>query len=152
MNKINNLNLRAKVNTGFTLIELLIVMAIIAVLSGLSLFSLQSARKQGRDGKRKSDLEVIRSGLELYKADCNAYPAAPLPTPGGKLTSPASCTGAVNTYIQTIPGDPSSNVSYPYTVTGSTYSLCSNLEDSTNTTSGCGTCNPSPCRYKTTNP
>jgi type II secretion system protein G len=145
-------NLRYK-RSGFTLLELLIVISIIGLLTSISLFALQGARTQGRDSKRKADLEQIRTGLELYKADCNQYPAN-LPGVGSSLTG--TCTGVTNTYIQSMPGDPSSVSSYYYNrVSTVTYNLCSHLEDPptpAGSTSGCGSCNPSPCRYKVTSP
>ena len=58
---------------GFTLIELLIVIAIIGILMSLSLFGIQGARKSSRDAKRKTDLESIRTALELFKADNGSY-------------------------------------------------------------------------------
>ena len=102
---------------GFTLIELLTVMAVIALLVALSLFSFQGARKQGRDAKRKADLETIRSALEIFKADCSVYPSS-LPAVDSSLKGDASlgCNPAnSNTYIQKIPGDPSTNAKYTYT-------------------------------------
>jgi len=59
---------------GFTLIELMVVLTVIGVLMGLALVSHQGARKSARDGKRKADLEQIRSALEMYRADKEEYP------------------------------------------------------------------------------
>ena len=129
---------------GFTLIELLIVMAIITILAGLSIFSMQGARVAGRDARRKGDLETIRSGIEMYKADCNVYPADGSLTAGSTLT--ASCPNAA-TYIQEVPGDPTGG-SYCYDSAGVSYELCATLEDvpaSPEDCSGCG-------NYKVTNP
>jgi general secretion pathway protein G len=140
-------------NKGFTLIELLIVIAIIGMLSTISLFALNQARTQARNGTRKADLESIRSALELYKADCDVYPSGS----GGAVSVLGDpFTGAVgscnsNTYLQDTPADPVSG-SYYYSSLGSTYVLCSHLENSTITVSGCGTCGPGTCRYKVTNP
>ena len=61
-------------NSAFSLIELLVVIAIIAILLAVSAFGLQGSRASARDAKRKSDLEAIRSALELYKSDHNYYP------------------------------------------------------------------------------
>jgi prepilin-type N-terminal cleavage/methylation domain-containing protein len=134
---------------GFTLIELLVAISIIGILAGLSLFGLRGSRESARDARRKADLEKIRSGLELYRADCNSYPVAPLPAVGSSLT--ASCPNAV-TYIQEIPGDPVSGASYLYTQVGETYAICSHLEEPLPTLGLCGTCDPINCRYRVTNP
>jgi type II secretion system protein G len=139
---------------GFTLVELLVVVAIISLLAAISLFALQGARQSARDTKRKSDLEIIRSGLELYRADCNNYPASI--TYGSSLTgsgSPITCL-ASNVYISKVPSDPSSGRNYSYVRSGTTYTLCASLEQAPNpsmSTSGCGSCGVS-CNYKVTGP
>ena len=83
---------------GFTLIELLVVIAIIGVLISISVFSLSDSRKTGRDGRRKADLELIRSGVELYKADCNSYPLS-LGTQLKGSGTPSGCS-VNNIYIK----------------------------------------------------
>lgn len=110
---------------GFTLIELLVVISIIGILMALSLFGMQGARESSRDARRKSDLEMIRSGLEIYKSDCNVY--APSLSWGAALTG--SCPTA-NTYIATIPKDPLDPTTvYTYSrPTTTTYTLCATLE------------------------
>lgn len=143
---------------GFTLIELLVVISIIAILVGISIFGLSGAREASRDARRKSDLELIRSGLELYKADCNTYPAA-APAAGANLTgtgTPTSCN-ANNVYIAGFPSDPVSSArSYRYTFDGTsgTYLLCASLENAPSPAmdvTGCGSCTAT-CNYKVTNP
>lgn len=135
----------------------MVVVMIIAILSGISVFAFQGARRQGRDSRRRADLEAIRSAVELFKADCNVYPANSCVAVGSTLsgTSGCGCSPAnTNVYIQSIPGDPTSAASYYYNrPTTTTYDLCSHLEDSTaGAPAGCGTCNPTPCRYKVQNP
>lgn len=102
---------------GFTLIELLIVMVIIAILSGISLFALQGTRSSTRDAKRKADLELIATGLELYKADCNYYPDS-FPSPGEQLTGSGCTPSNNNIYIQAIPDDPDGSRNYLYVALG----------------------------------
>jgi general secretion pathway protein G len=143
-------------NKGFTLIELLVVISIIGILLGLSVFGLQGARQSSRDAKRKADVELIRSGLEIYKSDCSAYPTvniAALPSLVGDGSS-SSCP-VTNTYISKIPVDaaPSTN-SYSYSSNGTTYTLCAALESAPSSPmdiSGCGSCTAT-CNYVVTNP
>jgi general secretion pathway protein G len=141
-------NLVSSKSGGFTLIELLTVMAIIGILAALSLFSFQGAREQGRDAKRKTDLETIRSALEIYKADCNTYPNS-LPSVGSKLDgSAAPCTvGSGNVYLQKVPGDPTDGSTYTYAKSGNTYKLCATLEDNTT-----GSCSAGAGNYEVTSP
>ncbi|PIP57095.1 hypothetical protein COX04_01300 [Candidatus Woesebacteria bacterium CG22_combo_CG10-13_8_21_14_all_45_10] len=131
---------------GFTLIELLVVISIIGILVALSLFGMQGARESSRDARRKADLEMMRSGFELYKSDCNVYPLASevvKDTPlKGTATPPSSCA-TTNIYISLVPKDPLDPARvYTYTRTSTvTYTLCASLENVA------GTCN-----YTVTNP
>jgi general secretion pathway protein G len=138
---------------GFTLIELLVVISIIGILIGLSVFGLQGARQSSRDAKRKSDLQSIRSGLEIYKADCDGYPTTLGTTLIGSGT-PASCL-TNNTYILSVPKDPLDPAStYAYKSDGTTYTLCATLEQAPSPAmdvTGCGSCTTT-CNYKVTNP
>ena len=144
---------------GFTLIELLVVISIIGILLGLSVFGLQGARQASRDARRKADLESIRSGLEIFKADCNKYyVGSSLPSPlVGIPSSPysSSCL-ATNTYISLIPSDPiPGTYAYAYSSDGITYTLCASLENPpTPVASGCvGSCGSgATCNYKVKNP
>ena len=143
---------------AFTLIELLVVISIIGILIALSVFGLQGARAGARDARRKTDLEEIRSGIEIYKADCGVYPPG---LSGGQplIGSLASCSPQGSTYITLVPQDPTpTQKGYAYTrPTTTTYILCSALEQGTaGDVTGCGSCNGSggsaSCTYKVTNP
>jgi general secretion pathway protein G len=141
---------------GFTLIELLVVIAIISILTAISVFALSGSRESARDVRRKADLEQLRSALEIYRADCNRYPAS-LPAVGSSLTanpSAVNCAGATNTYIQAVPGDPTSSGNYRYCVGAgnNSYTLSTYLEDSTATVTACGACSGGTCRYQITSP
>jgi general secretion pathway protein G len=132
---------------GFTLIELLVVIAIIGIMVGLSAFSLQGARESARDAKRKADLELIRAGLELFKSDCGSYPTSA--SLGTSLKGTACATNpsmASNTYISSVPGDPSTPTrKYIYDSTGATsYSICASLEQSSGSLA-CGSQAASSC-------
>jgi general secretion pathway protein G len=115
---------------GFTLMELLVTIAIIGILSAISLFALVGARVSARDARRKSDMESIRSALELYRSDCNQYPST-FPSVGQPLVSTnPPCPTANIRYLEKIPGDPLVSTSYRYTRLSNTrYVLCARLEE-----------------------
>lgn len=147
-------------NKGFTLIELLVVISIIGILVALSLFGLTGARSAARDAKRKADLEQVRSGIEIYKADCNVYPTTAqlnLTTAGSLVGngSTSSCLGT-NTYIASKPLDPMTpTADYRYvSPTTSTYEICAWTEQGTGTVTcgGSSTCGTKTCNYKVVNP
>jgi type II secretion system protein G len=141
---------------GFSLIELLVVIAIIGSLATIMVMMLTGPQKSARDGKRKSDMETIRSGLELYKSDCGQYPAS-LPAVGSALTGTNGAAGAAcstsNKYIQAMPADPTAGRNYGYSrQTTQTYTLCSALErNSTTVNCGGASCGAS-CTYAINNP
>lgn len=126
---------------GFTLIELLVAMTIIAILAGLALVSFQGARRSARDGKRKADLEQIRSALEMFRADEGSYP--------GALSS-------LGDYIDPLPSDPLASRSYQYgrpVGSTSTYILCASLEiDTGDSFADCGGDCDTGCNYQVKNP
>lgn len=148
-----------KMKKAFTLIELLVVISVIGVLMALSIFGLQGAREASRDGKRKSDLELIRSGLEIYKSDCNVYPSEIQLIAGEDLNgdgSLASCA-VTNIYISSVPTDPIDSRVYLYSSDGTSYELCAGLEQgddgdpvSCGGTSNCG--GGTVCNYEVNNP
>jgi len=139
---------------GFTLIEILVVFSIVGILAGLTLAASMSSRKVARDGKRKADLEQIRSALEMYRADKGYYPPKDAT---GWCTVLWGCNNPVwydavagalisGEYLSSLPQDPLSlyagtNKDYFFRhVSNNKYELYSELEGSnTNvySTSGC---------------
>ncbi|MFA5103138.1 MAG: type II secretion system protein GspG [Candidatus Thermoplasmatota archaeon] len=123
-----------KKNTGFTLIELLMVIALLAVLSILGFPMFQGSQKRSRDSRRKTDLQQITKALEMYANDTGSYPSSS----GGKIVG---CTGTLatscswgsawvrnTTYMQKLPKDPSSGVSYCYEKASKYYKLYAKIE------------------------
>jgi prepilin-type N-terminal cleavage/methylation domain-containing protein len=62
-----------KKNKGFTLVELLVVIAIIGLLSTLAVVSLGNIREKGRDTKRLSDMDAMRTAMELVNSEYGSY-------------------------------------------------------------------------------
>lgn len=140
---------------GFTLIELLVVISIIGVLIAISVVGLQGARKSSRDAVRKADLEEIRSGLEMYKADCGGYPTGINFSESIELSGSDSeletCKDS-NVYISSSPTDPVPGRYYSYSSNGLTYTICASLEQgSSGSVENCGNCGET-CNYMVTNP
>lgn len=109
--------------SAFTLIELLISVSIIAILIAIGIASYSTLNKQSRDTKRKSDIEQIRSALEMYRAENGHYPS------GGCVGATCAFADAlvlaselVSTYIPAIPLDPKTGTTeayeYEYKATG----------------------------------
>ena len=131
---------------GFTLIELLVVIAIIGLLSTLAVVSLSNARLKARDAKRMSDLKQIATAIELYSSDqdTSAYPVnisgaavcgdagyiavAEAATPDSLCGAGSAITDGTNTYLASIPTDPSSTQFYGYEGDVDNYCLSANLE------------------------
>ena len=72
-----------KRRNGFTLIELLVVIAIIAILAAIIFPVYATARKSAYKSSDLSNMNALRTALQLYKADNGAYPPALLGYVGG---------------------------------------------------------------------
>lgn len=119
---------------AFTLIELLVVMAILGILATVGIGNFMTAQMKSRDARRKSDLEQIQKGLEMYMADHGTYP----PSATGRINTGTSLDWTSNptfsdtkgtVYMQALPSDPSGKYQYCYVSTGTTYQLYAMLEN-----------------------
>jgi general secretion pathway protein G len=59
--------------SGFTLIELLIVIIVLSILAGVVLFAVGNARDDAVKSSCKSDVKVIETAQEAYKAKYGGY-------------------------------------------------------------------------------
>jgi general secretion pathway protein G len=124
-----------KYKKAFTLIELLVVMTIISVLLGISMVAFQGSRKSARDTKRTSDLEQIRSALEVYRSDQGGYPPSSYSISTGLICSPNTYMSGVNDLLSPsrvyayVPGTNPANVCSGVGNGATTYSLCAALEN-----------------------
>ncbi len=139
---------------AFTLIEILVVVTIIGLLAGVGAVTYSQFIKQSRDARRKADFELIRSALEQYRADNDAYPSASQSDglwPGEPL--PANCdetaTPPIPCYMNKVPQDPLIGHYYWYnTLSDGSYKLGSFLETSTHATCiAAPNCGATGCNY-----
>lgn len=104
------------------MIELLVVTTIIIVLSTIGLVSFRQTGVSARNGKRKADLENVRSSLVLYRTDNGSYPVTSdfdtMISTISEYTSSVSITDPKN----------DSTYSYAYNSAGPTFTLTAYLE------------------------
>ena len=150
---------------GFTLLEVLVSATIIAVLTVIGVVSYGSVNKRSRDVKRKSDIEQVRSALEMYRSDNGAYPGVSVGSFGSFSTLGSGVL--VSTYTPAVPTDPQpSQYSYYYVPTNYDavttkyygYCVCGHLETQTVSSNTClaadipGGALPANCNYGLKNP
>lgn len=137
---------------GFTLIEVLVAVTIVAVLTAAGVISYSSVNKRSRDAKRKSDIEQLRSALEMYRTDYSYYPK--VNTVNFNNVSNLDPL-LVSDYLPGIPTDPqvSGTVFYRYKATDPSggqyygYCLCAKLETLSANDSNCADTLPAACNY-----
>jgi type II secretion system protein G len=136
---------------GFTLIELLVVISIIAILTAIGVASYSSVNQRSRDAKRKSDIEQVRSALELYRTDNSSYPGSSVAFIVLSSLDPGDGTGPLVTkYMPSLPVGPQNTAQTPDVYYYSPlaplgtptkyygYCICAGLEESSLTSNTCG--------------
>lgn len=126
--------------------EILVVVSIIGILSTIGISGFSAISRGGRDALRKSDLEQLRSALEIYKSDNGQYPGATI----------ACIADLTASYINPYPQDPRKpSYKYCYKQTGSlTYIVCAHLEngDASDNCGGTSNACTGNCNYQVANP
>jgi general secretion pathway protein G len=86
--------MRAK--SGFTLVEILIVVVILGILAAIVIPQFTDASEQAKESSLVSDLQTMRSQIELFKIQHNGLVpgAGGGTTPEGALTGLTDVTGA----------------------------------------------------------
>ncbi len=148
-----------KPKTGYTMIELLVVITIILILGAMGFIAYAYASGNGRDSRRKSDIEQLRSAMEFYRTDAGYYP--------GDVTSFTAISSALSVlvtdgYMSALPPDPKDNTAAPYMVIFTDgrgtpvhyygYCLAAKLETPTSTSSNCSSGLPAGYNYGVKNP
>jgi general secretion pathway protein G len=93
--------MRAK--SGFTLVEILIVVIILGILAAIVIPQFTDASEQAKESSLVSDLQTMRSQVELYKAQHSGVVPG---TTGTSTTPEQALTGLTNVsgVAQTAPG------------------------------------------------
>jgi general secretion pathway protein G len=110
---------------GFTLIELLVVLVIIAVMAAIVVPKFANRGQQSREAALKSDLRLVRSAVQMFQTDTEAYPtkladltATTAPAKGVDAKGTSVTITAANwkgPYLQgTVPNDPIANKAFTY--------------------------------------
>lgn len=125
-------NEKLKIMKGFTLIELLVVISIIGILISLISIRYQTAEKQARDTKRKSDINQYRTALENYSVVNNSvYPTPPVGSVCVKAAEFCRDTATFKTnFLPSCIKDPRDGdvYYYQYCANSTSYTLNSKLE------------------------
>jgi len=100
---------------GFTLIELLLVVVIIGILSTLVVVNFIGIRGRARDAQRKTDLNQIRTALQLYNSDEGSFPDNSDYT--GECGDVFDNQNSGVVYMKKIPCDPLEKTEYIYAQT-----------------------------------
>jgi len=125
---------------GFTLVELIVAITIIALLTAAAIVSYAETTKRSRDAKRLSDMETVRSALEICRSQTGEYPDSVIS--GGAVT----CSDGTVT-LKIVPSDPKAadGYAYVYSQATTTYNLRCTLEKITSCT---GTIDDTSCVFK----
>jgi general secretion pathway protein G len=107
--------------SGFTLVEILIVVIILGILAAIVIPQFTNASTEARESSLRSDLQTMRSQVELYKVQhSDLLPGAGSATFTEAMTGKTDIAGAVGTdfgpYLQQLPTNPFSTAAIANTV------------------------------------
>ncbi len=102
--------IRNRSTKGFTLVEILIVVVILGILAAIVIPQFTSASEDAKSSSLYTQLQTIRSQLELYQVQHNGNYPNLVTTQWTPLTTKTDVTGAAGTdfgpYLQQAPQNP----------------------------------------------
>ncbi len=104
-----------KAKSGFTLVEILIVVVILGILAAIVIPQFTDASTEAKTSSLASNLQTLRSQIELYKIQHNDKPPS-LANFEAQMTGKTDADGTVNPsgaygpYLQQIPENPFNNL------------------------------------------
>ena len=99
-------------NSGFTLVEILIVVVILGILAAIVIPQFTQASTEAREASLRSNLQSVRSQIELYKIQHNDFAPTSNLTFENQMCGRTDQNGTVNAagefgpYLQAIPVNP----------------------------------------------
>jgi len=94
-----------KKRSGFTLVEILIVVVILGILAAIVIPQFTDASTEAKESALASDLQMMRSQLELYKIQ-HDYSLPPTTSFANFQTALTEASGGYGPYMQKIPTNP----------------------------------------------
>ena len=115
---------------AFTLIEMLVVVMIIGILSSFVFIQINSSINEGKDVKRKADIELLANAVVSYSSD--HYSSKPITDFDGcqiGVDCGTEIENSLKAYLPTLPNDPNSNTSYIYQSNGNDCTISATLSN-----------------------
>jgi general secretion pathway protein G len=115
---------------AFTLIEMLIVITIIGILAGFISFQIMGSINEGKDVKRKADIELLANAVVSYSSD--HYSSKPITDFDGcqiGVDCGTEVESSLKAYLPTLPNDPNSDTSYIYQSNGNDCTISATLSN-----------------------
>jgi prepilin-type N-terminal cleavage/methylation domain-containing protein len=115
---------------GFTMIEMMVAFLLISILIAFVFVQMNGATNTGKDAQRKADINLLAGAVASYSAD--HYGSKPISVTactigGGTNQCSTSITQSLQTYLTTLPTDPTSGVYYIYQSDGSSCTISTTL-------------------------
>ncbi len=93
--------------TGFTLVEILIVVIILGILAAIVVPQFTEASADAKVSALSSDLQTVRSQLQLYKLQHGgSYPSTPVTQLTTATKEDGTAGGTFGPYLTTFPSNP----------------------------------------------